>query len=368
MKKVAILTSVHYVYDTRIFYRISQSLVKHGYDVKLVAPMDNTTSFIKDGIHVSPVKKQKNRLQRIIITTWHVFRKALQIDADIYHFHDPELIFVGYLLQLRGKSVVFDIHENVSKQILTKSWLPLKKTISIIYRLIERVFVRNFHLILAEESYNHLYPNHRKKITVLNFPNLSILPDEFTKKKKNSIVYVGGVTRERGIETVLHALAKVKESGYSFHFTCIGPMSTQYKLTLQQLCIDLNIHDRVSFLGRLKAEDAYSFVKQAQIGVAILQPIDNYIESYPTKIFEYMALRTPYITSNFKLYSTLTADTNAGVTVNPLNTDEIKKKIILLLSDDKLLRTLSENGRIAVETKYNWEKEEKKLLDLYQQF
>ncbi|PFI43442.1 hypothetical protein COK06_00025 [Bacillus cereus] len=365
MKQIAILTSVHYAFDTRIFYRISQSLVKHGYDVTLIAPMDETNTFIKNKINILPVQKPKNRLSRILKTTWQVYKKALQVDADIYHFHDPELIFVGYLLKLRGKTVIYDIHENVSKQILNKEWVPLKRFASLTYRLIERLFISKFHLVLAEKSYEQLYLYHKNKITVQNFPNLDIIPDASEEKDKNSIVYLGGVSKERGIETTIQSLAKLKQAGQEFHFKCIGPINQQYQAKLEQLCEDTNIKENVSFLGRLNAEDAYKIVRQSQIGLAILHPIGNYLESYPTKVFEYMALRTPYITSNFALYSDLTNDTQAGLTTDPFDTDGLTEKLIFLLNDHNILTEMSENGRASVEEKYNWEQEEKKLIELY---
>ncbi|MEK6520424.1 glycosyltransferase family 4 protein [Bacillus thuringiensis] len=365
LKKVAILTSVHYAFDTRIFYRISKSLVKHGYDVTLIAPSDDLTQTTKDGIKILPVKKQKNRFFRIFKTTHDVYRKALKTDAAICHFHDPELIFVGFLLKLRGKTVIYDIHENIPKQILTKNWVPLKRFVSLIYKFIERLFIKNFHLVLAEKSYESLYSYHKSKVTVQNFPNLDILPDIISEKEKNSIVYVGGVSKERGLENVIHALIKLNRKGYDFQFICIGPANESFKNHLEQLCIDNDIQEKVSFLGRLRAEDAYAIVKKSAIGLAILQPIKNYVESYPTKLFEYMALRTPYITSNFKLYTELTIDTKAGITIDPLNINDLKDALIELLEDQSKLKAMSENGRKAVEQKYNWTKEEEKLINLY---
>ncbi|MGR6001545.1 glycosyltransferase [Bacillus cereus] len=178
----------------------------------------------------------------------------------------------------------------------------------------------------------------KNKTTIQNFPNLDILPDSIQIKEKNSIVYLGGISKERGIETTIHALGKLKQEGYKFHFKCIGPISTHYQRTLEQLCNENNITDNVSFLGRLPAEDAYAIVKKSKIGLAILHPIENYLESYPTKVFEYMALRTPYITSDFELYSELTADTKAGVTINPFDSEDLKEKLIFLLNNEPVLK------------------------------
>ncbi|MGR6001544.1 hypothetical protein ACT7C7_27770 [Bacillus cereus] len=78
MKQIAILTSVHYAFDTRIFYRISQSLVKYGYNVTLIAPMDEITPITKNNINILPVKKPKKRFTRLFKTTWQVYKKSFK--------------------------------------------------------------------------------------------------------------------------------------------------------------------------------------------------------------------------------------------------------------------------------------------------
>jgi hypothetical protein len=54
---------------------------------------------------------------------WQVYRKALKTDADIYHLHDPELMPLGLLLKLQRKKVIYDVHENLPKQISIKHWI-----------------------------------------------------------------------------------------------------------------------------------------------------------------------------------------------------------------------------------------------------
>ena len=84
--KICILTSVHHPFDTRIFHKEAKSLVKAGYDVTLVAQHDKDETV--DGIRIVSLPKPKNRLERMTITVCLAYRKALKIDADIYHFHD----------------------------------------------------------------------------------------------------------------------------------------------------------------------------------------------------------------------------------------------------------------------------------------
>jgi len=84
--KVCILTSVHPPFDTRIFQNEAKSLTMAGYDVRLIAQHDKQETV--DGIRIVPLPRPKNRFERMTRTAWLVYRKALEIDADICHFQD----------------------------------------------------------------------------------------------------------------------------------------------------------------------------------------------------------------------------------------------------------------------------------------
>ena len=107
--KVCILTSVHPPFDNRIFHKEAKSLTKAGYDVTLIAQHDKDE--VVDGIRIVPLPKPKNRIERMTKTVWMVFRLALKENADVYHFHDPELIIIGLMLRARGKKVIYDIQD-----------------------------------------------------------------------------------------------------------------------------------------------------------------------------------------------------------------------------------------------------------------
>src|SRR5207302_1599961 len=106
--RVCHLTSVHPVYDTRIFEKECVSLVAAGYDVHLVAPAAESKRV--RGVTIVAVPPARSRLGRATVTTARVLVRALQIRARVYHLHDPELIPVGIVLRALGQKVIYDAH------------------------------------------------------------------------------------------------------------------------------------------------------------------------------------------------------------------------------------------------------------------
>ena len=96
------LTSVHKDGDVRIFHKECVSLYKAGFDVTCV--LANVEERTMDGVKIETVNHiHKSRLDRMRKTVKLVYKKALEIDADIYHIHDPELLKTGLKLLNKGR-------------------------------------------------------------------------------------------------------------------------------------------------------------------------------------------------------------------------------------------------------------------------
>ena len=362
-KKVCILTSVHPKEDTRIFIKQALSLKNAGYNVILIA--QNNKKEVKEGIKIIPLTEPKNRFERIFKLNWKLYKKALKVDADIYHFHDPELIFIGLLLKLKGKKVIYDVHEDVPEQILSKSWIwkPIRKLISIFMKKTEKLADKYLDGIVSATPNIDDKFNNKNSIIVQNFPLLDELTSSKLKfdKEENIVTYVGGISEARGIKKMIEAISLIPDK-YESKFILAGSFSSK---KLKKEVVNLNGWNKVEFQGWVKRKKIKEDFLRSKAGLVVLQPLDRYKVSFPIKMFEYMSAGLPVVASNFSLWKEIIIENNCGIVVNPENPKEIAGAIKYIFDNSQKAKIMGENARKAVEEKYNWKNEEEKLIKIY---
>jgi glycosyltransferase involved in cell wall biosynthesis len=361
-RKVCHISTVHRLYDTRIYYKECKSLHAAGYKVHLIITHDRDEQIA--GIDIKGLRKPKNRFNRIFINTLVAFIYAYKLRADIYHFHDPELIPIGLLLKLFGSKVVYDVHEDVSKQILYKEWLGsmiLKKFTSKGVYLFEQIAVRILDgTISATPDIGKKF--HRKKsIVVRNLPILSIIDNakpHIIEKVKTVLIYAGGLTKIRGIKEIIQAMEYVGDNAELWLF---GEWENK---EFKRECGEIEEGWRhTKFFGFKKPEEVYSYMKRADIGIINFLPLPNHVNAMPNKPFEYMACSLPMVMSDFPKWKIMFKD--CSLFVNPVEPKEIADRLVTLLHNRKLCVQFGKKGRSLVNETYSWEKESKRLFKFY---
>ncbi len=367
MIKIIHLTSVHQPYDNRILFKECTTLVNNGYDVVLIAPYDHDE--IINGVQLRSVPRLEGRLLRVLITTSRILRKALKENGDIYHIHDPELLPILQLLKFRGKHVIFDMHENMPMALLGKPWIPicLRPMVKFVFSLIERLSLWKCPVIFAENSYRKHYQWVEVSETILNTPIAEELLKHVVVKKYDhfTVGYLGRVAQQRGSVITLEVLSKLKQRGCKVHFVCIGPVSREHELEVTAIVDSYNLQG-VRFHGWQKPNAGWDTLARCHVGLAVLQGKPNYVESYPTKMFEYMGLGLPVIASNFPLYKDIIEKNECGICVNPSDVDEIANAIQWLEQHPEKAEELGEQGLRAINEQFNWNIEASKLINFYE--
>lgn len=364
MVKVCHMTSAHSPEDVRIFHKECVSLANAGFEVYLVERGD---SYDKNGVHIVGIGEiSSNRLKRMTQGAKTVYQKALELDCDIYHFHDPELLPYGLKLKKKGKKVIFDSHEVYKDQILGKDYLHgFENIVSKLYETYESFALKHFDAAISVCTLNGKDPfksKCRNTCILRNYPILSEFYDLYNANavKQYDVCYVGGLTPARGITNSILAAAKAGAK-----IALAGEFSSEeYRRQLEALaeyrCVD--------YRGKVGRKEVSEIISASRIGLAIIRNIGQYwtSESLGLKVYEYMAMGIPVLRQNSPFDITMMKKYRFGLCVDPEKVDEIADAIYYLLNNPEEAQHMGENGRRAIKEEFNWSMEEKKLFNLYE--
>jgi glycosyltransferase involved in cell wall biosynthesis len=357
------ITSAHHYLDSRIFYKECRAAAAAGHETVLIAP--GAEPGVISGVSIEPVPKARGRLHRVSVTLYRIWRKALVKKADIYHFHDPELIVVGLLLKIRGKTVVYDVHEHLPNQILGKPYLgprAVRATLAAVARVAEGLAARAFDgFCAAAPSIGARFPK-RKTVLLRNFVELSLV-DSIDPAAlggadgRKIIIYPGSLSKARGIGNVIDAVGRL---GGELELWLFGRWHDR---EFEASCRRSEGWQYTRYFGRQSQESVVAHIKAADIGVHLPLVAPNYSDGLAVKGFEFMACRKPFVTTDEPAKRRTFGD--CAVFTDAADVDAIEEAIIRTVMDSELCAMLGNKGRNCVENKYSWEIESQKLLALY---
>lgn len=363
--RICHMTSVHRSDDTRIFHKECVSLAKKGYEVFLVA---KGKTYEDKGVKVIGVEKNyQNKFIRIMKFTKEIYKVALQLNADIYHIHDPELLPYALKLKKRGKVVIFDSHEDYLSTFHGKKWIPkiFRPLVSKVYNIYEKHVCSKLDALIVcyhwtEERMKKICNN---TVMIFNFPIINNETLQTVDYNSRAVSFAGNISSIWCHEEILKSLVTIKDIKYEL----AGKLEGEYKEKLRKM----EGWSLVNYHGLLPLNEVYEKVyARSTIGLALL----DYIPACKgtvgnlsnTKFFEYMQVGLPLVCTNFVLWKKIIEEEGCGICVNPHNIDEITKAIEFLVNNSEIAKKMGENGKKAIANKYNWRTEEVKLFALYE--
>lgn len=373
MKKVCHFSSAHRGLDIRIYRKQCASLAQAGFDVHLV--IDATPADIAHaagaGVTIHPLVSMagRGRLQRMLVQTWRCYRIARALDADVYHFHDPELIPYGLLLTWQGKKVIADLHEDLRSDIQSKQWIatPLRHAIGALARALEHFAARRLSAVVAATPHiGALFAHSAARVAVIhNYP----APDELAAPRspascqgqvaRDSVCYVGAINAIRGIRQTIRALemapSKLLLAG-EFDSPALRAEVSAYPGWRH-----------VEEYGHVDRQRVAQIMARSFCGLVTFCPEPNHLDALPNKLFEYMSAGVPVIASNFPLWRSIVEGAGCGLCVDPDDPADVARAVNYLRSHPAQAEKMGNNGRRAVESSYRWDVEEAKLVTLYRE-
>jgi len=360
--RVVHLTTVHDPRDPRIFHKQLKTLRAAGYDARIVAPRDGSASV--DGIPIAALPEVEGRYQRLVLQRV-VYQQARKLNADLYHFHDPELIPLAYVLKREtGARIIYDMHEDYR-------WHgPVEGRL---IRMLERWCFRWVdHVILAESSYRIIVAGSGVASTFIG--NYMRVHDDAPPPPSNDpgdpfrLLYTGIVSESRGLGYMIDLMHCLRTAGMDAALDVVGVCN--FADQRQRAVRDIDRRDLGRHIRR-RGWDSYvpvaamtPYYQAADVGLALFDPDPNYVQSTPTKFFEYLHFGLPILCSDFPRWRRFIERHDCGAVVPPGDADAALQVVRCWHNNPDRYRTLSAAARAAA-PQYRWEIMGKRLVRLY---
>lgn len=305
----------------------------------------------------------KSRIKRILSGSWRMYRAVLSSKPKVAHFHDPELIVAGLFLQVSGIKVIYDIHEDVPKQILCKIYVKpawLRPLLARCVAALERFAVGRFSMATpAVQSIADRFPKD-KTCVIRNVPKLELLTAHIGNEKPTDrfiVNYAGSLTLARGIGDLVAAMDLLPD-GFELHL--LGSWQPQ---SILEECQNHPGWRRCTYFGHLPHSEVGAYLQQAHLGTQMVHDMANYRGGLATKVFEYLALGIPTLMSDtVERRATYGSLTEYAIPADP---QAIADAILKIRDNYPLYVERVVNQRDHILETYSWSSEAIRLENLY---
>jgi len=343
-------------FDQRVYKEV-KTMTKMGHKVEIITPHVTTKIKEIDGTIVHCINKNAP----FGFTALGILKKALQKKYDLFYCHELDPLIYSWLIKkITKKPIVWDCHEYV---------VPMKRELQGDFAALLTKFAINLtapktdHIITVDNVLGRQLRRFSPVTVIPNYPTLSDFPLPNIKPKKNvqNIIYVGSLTEERGLKKMIKAYRIVKES-LNINLTIVGGF---YSSDLEKWAknYDSKYNLKIKWKGWVNYTELAPLFSEADIGLCILQDSERYIKAISTKIFEYIIMGIPVLTSKGHMSDKLVSKGEYGMSVDSSNEKSIADGILTLLKQKYISKT-SEDIIKSSRHKYVWERREGKIIEV----
>jgi|WetSurMetagenome_2_1015567.scaffolds.fasta_scaffold20526_2 glycosyltransferase involved in cell wall biosynthesis len=305
----------------------------------------------------------------------HIFNLLDKNKFDVIHIHDLPLIKTGAEAKEKyGIKLVIDLHENypalLKDAVHTKTLAGRLLSSNSEWRAYERRYLPEADLVIsvveeAAERIANLGINKDKICIVSN--TFDIEADTVENSDAGSgeftLFYGGAINRHRGLQVVFRAINILREKKLKVNLMIVG--SGSYLNQLKELAAGLELQSYITFFGYQPFNEMLRLLSIADAGIIPHLRTDNNDASSPNKLYQYMYLKKPVISSDCISLKRIINETGAGSVYNSDSPSDLALVLQDLITNRPRLKEMGENGRKAVISKYNWNSDKSRLIASY---
>ena len=370
-KKILMILSKPFVLDPRV-YQEAKTLVDDGYEVSVIVwdrkKLRKAEEKV-DGVKVYRIYNSGivDKLHTDILRNpfwWRkAYDKALELynnsfKFDIVHCHDLDTLKTGvWLKEELGIKLVYDAHEIFGYMI--DRFLP--SIISNYALRLEKKLLKKVDLIITVNKPLKEYFQSISDKPVEIVMNCKKLVSKRYKPPNNkvfTVCYFGVFNSTRLFPEIVHVFGKIP----NIKVLIAGKRETLYN-AVKDRC---KKYDNIEFLGSLSLSEVIEYTLKSDAVLCMIRPDDKNAKiAHANKQFEAMVCGRALIASRNTYIGEMTKELNCGV-VEEFGEYGVAKAVTELRDDQELCKELGRNALKAALSKYNWEKQEKRLLKIYE--
>ena len=397
--KILMVNKFHYLKggSEKYYFDLANLLKEHGHEVAFFSMKDdkNIETGCKEYFVENSDMNSKNPFKALDViyskNNEKIMEKALDdFEPDVVHLNNFQrqlsasiikpikkrnipIVFTAHDLQaICPNKTMLDSRNNICEECLNGSYRNCIKKRCIknsklksMLGAIENLYYRN-KAIYTEKIDKIITPSefYRKKIIeygvnnnkVLAIHNFIDLPKENEEKTEDYAIYFGRISKEKGIFNLIEALGKLKNG--NLYIAGSGPDEENLKKKVEEL----NISNRVKFLGYLQKEDLNNYILSSRF--AVLPSI--WYDNCPYSVLETLAQGKAILGSNIAGIPELVKDQISGLIFQYDNIEDLSSKMEILFNDDELIKKLEKNAREQAKEEYDKNIYYKKIINIYE--
>jgi len=360
LTKILIISIDHPWYDTRVYYKIARSLLKHNVTIHLITANPNTNPDLQSEMGFTYEVIPRNNKLRLL---QNLVKKGKQFTPDITICIEPLTLVAGLAIRrTTACRLIYDCHE-----FYTEAFAEKHPHLAFLYSKYEAHSAKKANAII---TVNELLVDHFRQINTntylcANFPNLEATQIIHTETpKKYDAIYIGSISIERGLKVYLETTRLFQQNKQPFSLLIIGSFKNhsteQY---FHNFIIAHNLQGYITFKHYMPYQMVLREILLAKVGLFFADTATSprYHKGINIKVFDYLTQRIPVIINNLSLLADYVTEAQCGWIIE-YNSEELYKCLCDVINTEPLLTQKGDNGYQYLVKHNIWEKQEPDLL------